>query len=52
MTILSIIFIVVALIGGVIAGFVMANSRLNKSSVLEKENLIKQAEVKAESLKQ
>lgn len=52
MTILSIIFIVVALIGGVVAGFVMANSRLNKSSVLEKENLIKQAEVKAESMKQ
>jgi len=52
MTILSIIFIVVALIGGVIAGFVMANSRLNKSSVLEKENLIKQAELKAEELKQ
>lgn len=52
MTILSIIFIVVALIGGVVAGFVMANSRLNKSSVLEKENLIKQAEVKAETMKQ
>lgn len=52
MTILSIIFIVVALIGGVIAGFIMANSRLNKSSVLEKENLIKQAELKAEELKQ
>lgn len=52
MTILSIIFIAVALIGGVIAGFVMANSRLNKSSVLEKENLIKQAELKAEELKQ
>jgi ribonuclease Y len=52
MIILFIIFIVVALIGGVIAGFVMANSRLNKSSVLEKENLIKQAELKAETLKQ
>ncbi len=52
MTIISIIFIAVALIGGVIAGFVMANSRLNKSSVLEKENLIKQAELKAETLKQ
>lgn len=50
--ILTIIFTVVALIGGVIAGFVMANSRLNKSSVLEKENLIKQAELKAEELKQ
>ena len=52
MTILSIIFIAVALIAGVVAGFIMANSRLNKSSVLEKENLIKQAELKAESLKQ
>lgn len=52
MIILSIIFIAVALIGGVVAGFIMANSRLNKSSVLEKENLIKQAELKAESLKQ
>jgi ribonuclease Y len=52
MTIISIIFIAVALIGGVIAGFVMANSRLNKSSVLEKENLIKQAELKAETMKQ
>lgn len=50
--ILTIIFTVVALIGGVVAGFVMANSRLNKSSVLEKENLIKQAELKAEELKQ
>jgi ribonuclease Y len=50
--IITIIFIAVALIAGVIAGFVMANSRLNKSSVLEKENLIKQAELKAETLKQ
>lgn len=50
--IITIIFIAVALIGGVVAGFIMANSRLNKSSVLEKENLIKQAELKAETLKQ
>jgi len=52
MTIISIIFIAVALIAGVVAGFIMANSRLNTTSVLEKENLIKQAEIKAETLKQ
>ncbi len=46
------IFIAVALIAGVVAGFVIANSKLNKSSVQEKQNLIKEAEVKAESLKQ
>lgn len=52
MSVLAIIFIAVALIAGVVAGFMIANSRLNKSSVLEKENLIKEAEVKAEALKQ
>ena len=46
------IFIAIALIVGVVAGFVIANSRLNKSSVQEKQNLIKEAEVKAESFKQ
>jgi len=46
------IFLAVALIAGVVAGFVIANSKLNKSSVQEKQNLIKEAEVKAESLKQ
>ena len=49
---LTTIFIAVALIGGVVAGFVIANSRLNKSSVQEKTNLIKEAEVKAETFKQ
>jgi ribonuclease Y len=49
---LTTIFIAVALIAGVVAGFVIANSRLNKSSVQEKQNLIKEAEVKAETLKQ
>ena len=52
MSVLAIIFIAVALIAGVVAGFVIANSRLNKSSVQEKQNLIKEAEVKAESFKQ
>ncbi len=52
MSILCIISIAIALISGVVVGFVIANSRLNKTSVLEKENLIKQAEVKAETLKQ
>lgn len=52
MDILSIIFITVALIAGVIAGFVIANSRLNKAAQLESQNRIKAAEVKAESLKQ
>ena len=49
---LTTIFIAVALIAGVVAGFVIANSRLNKSSVQEKTNLIKEAEVKAETFKQ
>ncbi|MES2761092.1 MAG: ribonuclease Y [Bacteroidota bacterium] len=52
MSVLAIIFIAVALIAGVVAGFVIANSRLNKSSVQEKQNLIKEAEVKAEAFKQ
>lgn len=49
---LTTIIIALALIAGVVAGFVIANSRLNKSSVQEKANLIKEAEVKAESFKQ
>lgn len=52
MSVLSIIFILVALIAGVIAGFTIANSKLNKSTNQEKENIIKEAEVKAEALKQ
>lgn len=52
MSVLSIIFILVALIAGVIAGFTIANSKLNKSTTQEKENIIKEAEVKAEALKQ
>ncbi len=49
---LSIIFIIVALIGGVVAGFVIANSKLNASVIKEKENAVKEAEVKAEATKQ
>ena len=49
---LSIIFIIVALIGGVVAGFVIANSKLNASVIKEKENAVKEAEVKAEAIKQ
>lgn len=37
--IVAIIIIIVALIGGVVAGFVLANSKLNKSAVIQKETL-------------
>jgi ribonuclease Y len=37
---------------GLVVGFILAGSRLNKSAKKEKENLIKEAEVKAEALKQ
>ncbi len=37
---------------GLIVGFIMANSRLNRSARKEKENAIKEAEVKAEAVKQ
>lgn len=50
--ILAIIFIGSALIIGLIIGFVLANSRINKSVQTQKENLIKEAEVKAEAVKQ
>jgi ribonuclease Y len=40
------------LILGLIVGFILAGSRLNKSAKKEKQNLIKEAEVKAEALKQ
>jgi ribonuclease Y len=49
---LTMIYIASALILGVIVGFVIANSRLNKGAKKEKENLIKEAEVKAEATKQ
>lgn len=40
------------LILGLIVGFILANSKLNRGAKKEKENLIKEAEVKAEALKQ
>jgi ribonucrease Y len=49
---IAIIFIVVALIAGVVVGFVISNSRLNAGAQKEKENIIKEAEVKSEALKQ
>ncbi|MBS1634405.1 MAG: ribonuclease Y [Bacteroidetes bacterium] len=52
MSALSIIFIAAALIVGVVAGFILSNSKLNKGAQLEKQNRIKEAEVKAEALKQ
>ncbi|MBK7309792.1 MAG: ribonuclease Y [Sphingobacteriaceae bacterium] len=49
---LTIIFIGGGLLLGVIVGFLMANSKLNSGAKNEKENLIKEAEVKAEATKQ
>src|SRR6201993_4462861 len=50
--IIAIIAISVALIGGLVIGFILANSRLNKTGQQEKENLIKEAELKNEAVKQ
>jgi ribonuclease Y len=52
MDILTISFIAGALILGIVAGFILAGSKINASAKKEKENLIKEAEVKAESVKQ
>lgn len=52
MEIVTIVFIAGALIVGVIAGFLIAGSKLNASATKEKENLIKEAEVKSEAIKQ
>ena len=52
MEILTIVLIAAALIIGVVAGFIMAGSKLNASANKEKENLIKEVEVKAEATKQ
>ncbi|MDZ4663272.1 MAG: ribonuclease Y [Bacteroidota bacterium] len=49
---LTIIFIAAGLLLGVIVGFLIANSKINSSAKKEKENLIKEAEVKAEATKQ
>jgi ribonuclease Y len=51
-TILAIVFIIVALIAGIVTGFYIANSKLNKNLQIQKENILKEAEVKAEALKQ
>lgn len=50
--IIAISIIIGGLILGLIVGFVIANSRLNSSAKKEKDNLIKEAEVKSEALKQ
>jgi len=50
--IIAIVAISVALVGGLVVGFILANSRLNKSGQQEKENLIKEAELKNEAVKQ
>lgn len=52
MSIITIIIIAVALILGVVAGFVIAGSKLNSGATRERENLIKEAEVKSEAIKQ
>src|SRR3954465_13900076 len=52
MNVLTIILIASALILGVLAGFLIANSRLNVSARKEKENLIKEAEVRSEAIRQ
>jgi ribonuclease Y len=49
---LTIIYIAGGLILGVIVGFLIANSKINSGAKKEKENLIKEAEVKAEATKQ
>jgi ribonucrease Y len=52
MDILTIILIAAALIVGVISGFLIAGSKLNASATKERENLIKEAEVKSEAIRQ
>ena len=53
MSVITIVIIsVLALIGGVVAGFLLSNSRLNKSNIKERDNMIKEAELKNESIKQ
>ncbi|MBS1651051.1 MAG: ribonuclease Y [Bacteroidetes bacterium] len=52
MDVITISIIAGALIIGVVAGFLIANSKLNASAKKEKENLVKEAEVKSEAIKQ
>lgn len=50
--IIGISIIAGGLILGLVVGFIIANSRLNSSAQKEKDNLVKEAEVKSEALKQ
>ncbi len=52
MDIITLVIIAGALILGVVAGFIIAGSKLNSGAKKEKENLIKEAEVKSEATKQ
>ena len=52
MDIITLIGIAGALIIGIVAGFIIAGSKLNAGAAKEKENLIKEAEVKSEAIKQ
>ncbi len=52
MDIITISLIAGALILGIVAGFILAGSKINASAKKEKENMIKEAEVKAEATKQ
>lgn len=52
LSVLEIILMAGALILGLIVGFILANSKINKGARKEKENIIKEAEVKSEALKQ
>lgn len=52
MELMTIIFIAASLIVGVVAGFLIAGSKLNASAAKEKQNMIKEAEVKSEAIKQ
>jgi len=49
---LTIIYIAGGVLLGVIVGFLLGGSKLNRGAKKEKENLIKEAEVKAEATKQ
>lgn len=49
---LTMIYIAGGVLLGVIVGFLLGGSKLNRASKKEKENLIKEAEVKAEATKQ
>jgi ribonucrease Y len=52
MDIITIVFITVALISGVVAGFLIAGSKLNATAKKESDNLIKETQVKSEAIKQ